>query len=32
MDDEAPKKRGRPKREKVESVSLSAVDNHNTDI
>lgn len=32
MDDEAPKKRGRPKREKVESVSLSAVDNHSTDI
>ena len=32
MDDEAPKKRGRPKKEKVESVSLSAVDNHNTDI
>jgi hypothetical protein len=32
MDDSTPKKRGRPKKVKIESISLSAVDTTNTDI
>ena len=32
MDDSTPKKRGRPKKVKIESISLSAVDITNTDI
>ena len=32
MDDDTPKKRGRPKKVEIESISLSAVDTTNTDI
>ena len=32
MGDETPKKRGRPKKVKIESISLSAVDTSNNDI